>query len=121
MAMTTPAGPPASAAPPASAEAQDWPAKATETIVTQVGRIRDKTTGPALKIARYAVFAAFAISLGTVALVISIIGGVRALDAYLPDAVFGETHMWAAHCTMGLILLLVGIVLFRKAHRDPEA
>ncbi len=121
MAMTTPAAPPASATSPATSEAQDWPAKATETIVAQVARIRDKTTGPALKVARYAVFTAFAISLGTVALVLSIIGGVRALDNYLPDAVFGETHMWAAHSTMGLVLLLAGIVLFRKAHRDPDA
>ncbi len=121
MAMTTPATPPASATSPASAEAQDWPAKATETIVTQVERIRDKTTGPALKVARYAVFAAFAVSLGTVALIIAVIGGVRALNAYLPDTVFGETHMWAAHSTMGLVLLIAGIVVFRKAHRDTEA
>ncbi len=121
MAMTTPAAPPASTPSPASAEAQDWPAKATETIVTQVERIRDKTTGPALKIARYAVFAAFAVSLGSVAMVIGIIGSVRALNAYLPDAVFGETHMWAAHSAMGLVLLIAGIVLFRKANRDTTA
>ena len=90
--------------------------------VEQVGKIRDKTTGPALKAARYAVFAAFAISLGTVALVIFIIGAVRVLDVYLPNSVFGETHTWAAHSIIGAVLLLAGLVLFRsKARRRSEA
>lgn len=120
MATTTPA-----ASLPASSEHtddQDWPAKATETIVDQVGKIRDKTTGPALKAARYAVFAAFAISLGTVALIILVIGAVRALDVYLPSAVFGETHTWAAHTIIGVVLLIAGLILFAsKARRRADA
>ena len=97
---------------------RDWPAQAADTIVDQVGKIRDKTTGPALKAARYAVFAAMAISLGTVALIIFVIGAVRALDNYLPDAVFGETHTWAAHTILGILLLIPGLYLFlRKARR----
>lgn len=120
MATTTPATPPAST--PGSGGDQDWPAKATETIVEQVGRIRDKTTGPALKVARYAVFAAFALSLGTVALIIFVIGAVRVVDVYLPSSVFGETHTWAAHSLIGVVFLLVGLVLFvRKAKRRPPA
>lgn len=121
MATTSPATPPPASPTPASVD-QDWPAKATETIVEQVGKIRDKTTGPALKVARYAVFAAFAASLGTVALIIFVIGAVRALDVYLPDAVFGETHTWAAHSIIGLVLLLAGLVIFaRKARRRDQA
>lgn len=119
MATTSPATPP-SASPVPTEEGQDWPAKATETIVEQVGRIRDKTTGPAQRVARYAVFAAFAVSLGTVALVIFIIGAVRVLDVYLPDAVFGETHMWAAHSILGAVLLLVGLAMFNKKARRRD-
>jgi hypothetical protein len=100
---------------------EDWPVKATETIVTQVGKIRDKTTGPALKVARYAVFAAFAVSLGTVALVIFVVGGVRALNNYLPDDVFGESHMWATYTILGGVLLLVGLVLFSTKARRRHA
>ena len=120
MATTSPATPPA---PSSSSNAdQDWPAKATETIVDQVGRIRDKTTGPALKVARYAVFGAFAVSLGTVALIILVIGAVRVVDVYLPNSVFGETHTWAAHSIIGAVLLLFGLWLFfRKAKRRPPA
>jgi uncharacterized membrane protein YdbT with pleckstrin-like domain len=120
MAKTSP-----TAAPPNPADAdpqqKDWPAQATETIVTQVGNIRDKTTGPVLTVARYTVFAAFAVSLATVALVIFVIGAVRALDNYLPDSVFGETHTWAAHSIIGAVLLAVGLVLFFwKARAKPE-
>lgn len=106
---------------PADAEHKDWPAQATETIVTQVGNIRDKTTGPVLTGVRYAVYAAFALGLGTVALVIFVIGAVRALNNYLPDSVFGETHTWAAHSILGAILFTIGFVLFfSKARAKPD-
>lgn len=114
MATTSPASPPV----PPPMDDRDWPAQAADAIVDQVGKIRDKTTGPALKAARYAVFAAMAISLGTVALIIFVIGAVRMLDNYLPDAVFGETHTWAAHSLLGILLLIPGLYLFfRKARR----
>lgn len=106
---------------PADVEPKDWPAQATETIVTQVGNIRDKTTGPVLKGVRYAVYAAFAVGLGTVALVILVIGSVRALDNYLPSSVFGESHTWAAHSIIGAVLFTVGFVLFFwKARTKPD-
>ncbi|MDE0803522.1 MAG: hypothetical protein OSA99_09380 [Acidimicrobiales bacterium] len=101
---------------PADVETKDWPAQATETIVTQVGNIRDKTTGPVLTGVHYAVYAAFAVGLGTVALVIFVIGAVRALDNYLPEDV------WAAHTLLGAVLFLVGLVLyFLKARAKPDA
>lgn len=109
MAQTTPvSGAPTAA----SADEKDWPSQATDAIVEQVTKIRDKTTGPARTAAKWAVFGAFAISLGTVALIILVIGAVRALDNYLPSSVFGETHTWAAHSILGAILLVVGLVLY---------
>lgn len=101
---------------PADVETKDWPAQATETIVAQVGNIRDKTTGPVLTGVHYAVYAAFAVGLGTVALVIFVIGAVRALNNYLPEDV------WAAHTLLGAVLFLVGFVLFFwKARAKPDA
>lgn len=112
MASTTPTSTGESAPP-----SPDWPAQAADAIVDQVQKIRDRTTGPALKAARYAVFAAFAVLLGTVALVIFVIGAVRALDVYLPDAVFGETHTWAAHTILGAVFALLGLATTRKMRR----
>ncbi len=107
---------PASAAPPAPAVAdqQDWPAQAADAIVTQVGKVRDRTTGPAIKVSGYVVFGAFATLLGTVAFVLFLIGAFRALDAYLPEAVFGDEHTWAAHTILGALLVLGGLLTSRK-------
>lgn len=112
MAQTTPA---AAAAPtPAVADDQDWPAQAADAIVTQVGRVRDRTTGPAVRFSGYVVFGAFATLLGSVAFVLFLVGAFRALDAYLPDAVFGEEHTWAAHTVLGAVLVLGGLLTGRK-------
>lgn len=113
MAQTSPAAPPVTAA-----DEKDWPAQAADAIVANVGKVRDRTTGPALKVAGYVVFGAFAVLLGTVALVLFLIGSFRALDAYLPDAVFGEEHTWAAHTILGALLVLGGLATSRKMRGD---
>ena len=111
MASTSPAS---SAPTPAAADTPDWPAQAADAIVEQVGKVRDRTTGPALKISGYVVFGAFAVLLGTVAFVLFLIGTFRLLDAYLPSAVFGDEHTWAAHSILGAILVLGGLLTSRK-------
>jgi hypothetical protein len=117
MATTTPA----SAAPtPAAADQPDWPAQAADSIVEQVGKVRDRTTGPAVKISGYLVFGAFAVLLGSVAFVLFLIGTFRALVAYLPDAVFGEEHTWAAYTILGSVLVLGGLLTSRKM-KDRKA
>lgn len=121
MAPTSPASRPSASAPTAPTAAQpDWPAQAADVIVEQVGRVRDKTTGPALRVARYVIFGAFATILGTVALIIFVIGAVRALNVYLPDSVFGETHTWAAHTLLGAVLVAAGLFTSRKMRRGTS-
>ena len=111
MATTSPAS---SAPTPAAADTPDWPAQAADAIVEQVGKVRDRTTGPAIKISGYVVFGAFAALLGTVALILFLIGAFRVIDAYLPDSVFGEEHTWAAHSMLGALLVLAGLFTSRK-------
>ncbi|MFP5577722.1 MAG: hypothetical protein ACLGIZ_05715 [Acidimicrobiia bacterium] len=111
MASTSPAS---SAPTPAAADTPDWPAQAADAIVEQVGKVRDRTAGPAIKFSGYVVFGAFAILLGTVAFVLFLIGTFRLLDAYLPSAVFGDEHTWAAHSILGAVLVLGGLLTSRK-------
>jgi hypothetical protein len=39
---------------------------------------------------------------------------VRVVDVYLPESVFGEEHVWAAHGIVGLLLAGFGLILLRK-------
>jgi hypothetical protein len=100
--------PPAPPAPPNG----DWAAQVADSIERAVGNVRDKTTGPALTVARAVVYGIFAALVGIVVLVLAIIGLVRLLNNYLPDSVFGESHMWAAYLIMGLACVIPGTILW---------
>jgi hypothetical protein len=91
---------------------EDWPAQAADSIERFVGTVRDKTTGPALTAARAVVYGMFAAIIGTAVLILAIVGAVRLIDNYLPDAWFGEDHMWATYLILGAVFLIAGIVLW---------
>jgi hypothetical protein len=97
----------------------DWPAQATDTIVKVVGTASGKVTGPVTTAARAIVFGLFAGILGTAALVLVSVLLVRLLNNYLPDSVFGEEHVWAAHLLIGLVFSGFALVLWAK--RKPRS
>jgi hypothetical protein len=101
---------------------RDWAAQAADTIERVVGSIRDKTTGPALTMARGVVYGTFAALVGTACLVVLLAGTVRLLDNYLPDAVFGEDHIWAVYLILGLLFVIAGGALWgrRNAVREDQ-
>jgi hypothetical protein len=104
--------------PTGSVRTDDWPAQATDAIVKVVGTAHDKVTGPVQTLARAIVFGIFAALLGAGAMtMLGILIG-RLADNFLPDAVFGEEHMWAAHLVIGLGFSLIGLVLWAK--RKPR-
>src|SRR3982074_3372360 len=96
----------------------DWPTQATDTIVKVVGTASDKVMGPVTTAARAIVFGLFAGILGIAALVLVSILVVRLLNNYLPDSVFGEEHVWAAHLLIGLLFSGFALVLWAK--RKPQ-
>lgn len=103
--------------PRSAVRTDDWPVQATDSIVKVVGTVHDKVTGPITTVARGIVYGLFATVLGTAALLLFVIAMVRVIDNYLPDAVFGEDHVWAAYLIMGVPLCLVAMVLWWK--RNP--
>jgi predicted lysophospholipase L1 biosynthesis ABC-type transport system permease subunit len=105
---------------PSSDGSQDWPAQAADAIERAVGSVRDKTTGPAITVARWIVYGTFALVVGSVVGVLVAIAGVRALDNYLPDSVFGEEHTWAAHLVVGAVFTLAGMLLWSKRSAPVE-
>lgn len=102
------------AAPAAVDDSPDWPAQAADTIERVVGTVRDKTTGPAITVARSLVYGLFAAIVGAAVVVLLAVAAVRFVDVYLPDAVFGETHTWAAHLLVGVVFTLAGLVLWSR-------
>ena len=90
----------------------DWPAQAADLVVDVVGTVRDKTTTPALTIARGIVYGTAIVFLALTALVLLLIALIRFVDAYLPGEV------WSAYLLLGSILTIVGLALW--ATRRPS-
>ena len=110
------------ALPSPEVDTSDWPAQAADAIERTVQSVRSKTTGPAITAARWLVAGLFVLVAGTVVAILLAIALVRVLDAYLPDSVFGEDHVWAAHLLVGLPLFLGGMVLLAKRNSPgPDA
>ena len=107
--------------PGATVRTDDWPAQAADTIEKVVGSVRDKTTGPAITVARGLVYGTFALLVGTMVVVLLAIGLVRALDAYLPSSVFGDEHVWAAHGLVGLLFTLLGMAMWSRRTKPADA
>jgi hypothetical protein len=101
-----------------SVRTDDWPAQATDSIVKVVGTVQQKVTGPVTTAARGIVFGTFAVILGAVAFVLLIILAIRLLNNYLPDAIFGEEHMWAAYFIVGALLCVFAFWLWLQ--REPK-
>lgn len=102
-----------------SGASTDWPVQAADTIERVVGSVRDKTTGPALTIARAVVYGVLGAILGLTALTVLTIGLVRLVNAYLPSALFGDHHMWAADLIVGLVFCFVGMLLWSRRSKRP--
>ena len=81
----------------------EWPAQAADTVVDVIGKVRDKTTRPAL----IAVVA-------SIALVLFLIVLIRVLDNYVPGPV------WWIYLGLAVVFTITGIVLIRKAN-SPAA
>lgn len=101
-------------------DTSDWPAQAADTIERVVGSVRDKTTGPAITVARWVVYGTFALLVALAVLVLLAIAAVRLLDVYLPDAWVGDEHTWAAHLVVGLVFSLAGMVMWSKRSAPDE-
>lgn len=104
---------------PAPVTADDWPAQAADAIERAVGAVRDKTTGPAITVARAVVYGTFSLFVATAVLVMVAVAAVRALDVYLPDAWVGEDHTWLAHGLIGLVFTLAGMWCWSRRTRSP--
>lgn len=103
----------------------DWPARAADTIVTVVGSVRDRTTGPAINASRAVVYGTLAAILGLTALVLLCIvllrGVVLGIDGLLGvlDIERSGRAVWIAYLLLGGVFSSGGWTLWRKAWAVP--
>jgi hypothetical protein len=94
----------------------DWPVQATDMIVKGVDTVRDRTTGPALQIARYVVYGSVAALLAVPLLVLLLVGVMRAFEGLLLLAGL-QDPMWIVYVVFGVAFTAVGLYLWHKARQ----
>lgn len=85
----------------------DWTDQVTDLLVSTVDALRDKTTGPILKVARGIVYGVVALLVGMLALGLVTIALVRLLSL-LPGP------QWVVYVVAGVIFCLVGVFAWSK-------
>lgn len=95
--------------PPAEA---DWTQQVTDLVVDTVDNVREKTTGPVLRVSQSSVSAFVALILIIPALAILLIGVIRLLDWAIPGDV------WIVYAILGTIFTLTGFILWSKRSTD---
>jgi len=103
-------------APPKLAD-RDWTVEVADRIESVVGTVREKTTVPVTTAAQIMVFGLVAGVLGAVTFFLVVVGGVRALDVYLPFHPLPR-RVWVVDAAASAIFLGSGAFLWRK--RRPK-
>lgn len=93
----------------------DWDMLATEKIVATVDQVRIKSSGPAIGIARLAVFGLLGTILAIVAIIVFLIGLVRLLNVVVPEDV------WLVYLILGGLFTVVGAFLWSKRPRHAAS
>ncbi|MFN8041036.1 MAG: phage holin family protein [Acidimicrobiales bacterium] len=104
---------------PAATPDADWPEQATDGIIRLVDSVRDKTTGPALQIARGIKYGVTALIFGTVVAFMLVIGLIRALEVIFINVFHLENPIWLVYLIVGLVFVGLGALLWGKARTTP--
>ncbi|HEX2575077.1 MAG TPA: hypothetical protein VHK88_01925 [Aquihabitans sp.] len=93
----------------------EWPAQAADTIVETIGKVRDKTTKPALTAARALVYGTLAAVVGTVAVVVLLVLLGRLYANYVPG------DIWPLYAALAVVFIGLGLVLLKRANAPIDA
>lgn len=93
----------------------DWDRQATERIVAAVDQVRIKSAGPAITVARAAVFGLLGAVLAVIAGIILLIGIVRALNNFIPKDV------WLVYLILGALFMLAGAFFWSRRPRNAAS
>ena len=93
----------------------DWVTTVVGYLDRGVALVRDRTTAPAVKIARLLVWGLLAAILGLVASILGLIAFDRVV------VILTGHRVYLAHLIVGIVLMLGGLLLMRKRHVSEES
>ncbi len=99
--------------PSPASQGSDWPADVASRIDSLVGTVRDKTTVPAMTVARARVYGLVIGVLGAAVGMLLVIALVRLLDVYLPFHPLGR-RVWVVDAAASAIFLGLGAFMWRR-------
>jgi hypothetical protein len=97
---------------------KDWPTQVTDTIVDVIDQVKDKTTRPALTVARAIVYGLIGAMLGIPLLVLTFVGLFRAVDRLRNLVV--EDAVWLTYLVLGIIFTVAGLAVFATRKPRPQ-
>ncbi len=92
----------------------NWATETTDKLVSLIDNVRSQTTQKLVYAARGAVFGVIAVMLGTLIVIVAIVGLLRGVQSLLELAVDWDRAVYISYLVVGAIFSLVGLVLFRK-------
>lgn len=92
----------------------EWPAQAADLVVETVGKVRDKTTKPAIVAARQLVYGVLVATAGILAFILALILIVRLWANYVPG------HVWIIYAIFFGAFSAAGLGLLRNANAPPS-
>lgn len=92
----------------------EWPTQAADTIVDTIGKVRDKTTRPAIVAARGLVYGLLGLIVGTVALILALVLVVRLYANYVPG------NVWPLYAVLAIALIPAGLILLKRANSPAQ-
>jgi hypothetical protein len=122
------ASPDRSDTPVTTKETAGWPVQATDTIVRVVDSVRDKTTGPALNVARWLVYGLVLALLALPLAIVALVGVFRLAEGGLlwasgqwSPVAFLHDPIGFVYLLFGVIFSLAGLVCWRKGKSPAPA
>lgn len=98
-----------------------WASDVTDTIVSTIDKVRDRTTTPVVMIARGLVFGLLCTFLGLFILVVFLVGLTRGVIAIFEAPLDHDTSVWVSYYLIGGVLLLVGsICMIKRQSREDD-
>ena len=92
---------------------RDWAAEATDTVVGVVETVKSATTTRVQTVVKVVVYGLFALFIGLLVAIWTLVALFRLVNNYLPPA----TSSWSTWLLFGAIFTLIGIVLWIKRGR----